>query len=310
MVKPVQNASVDALVANDHPTAIAIGNFDGVHLGHLTLFDETRRLADQEGLDAIAVTFDPHPRQYFTKNNDPFLIQTIDERSRLIDAAGMDSVLILKFDDYLANMPPDQFIQEVLIDRLMASHVVVGSDFTFGRRAAGDIDTLKRADEFYTHAMPLLTTPDGGAISSTRIRQLIADGKIGPAVDLLGHPWRLSGDVVMGDKRGREIGFPTANVPYPPGIIRPAFGVYAVNVTIDGTPHHGMANIGIRPTYPLDHAMIEVYIFDFDQDIYDRHIEIMPVEKIRPEKKFDGLDALQSQLKQDKQAAMDIFQPC
>lgn len=220
----------------------------------------------------------------------------------------MDRVIILAFDDQLANMTAKSFIDEILVNRLLARHVVVGDDFTFGHRAAGDINTLRTADEFDTHAMPLLSGLDGDPISSTRIRGMIRDGDMGSAINLLGHPWVLSGQVVKGDRRGTTIGFPTANVPYPEHVIRPPFGVYATRIQINGIWYDGVANIGIRPTYPLDRPLIEVYIFNFDRNIYGNKIRVAPMEIIRAERHFDGPESLKNQLEQDKKRAKEILQ--
>lgn len=285
----------------DHtPCVLAIGNFDGVHKGHVHLLHQARDIAAANGLPLHILTFEPHPRQFFAPDATPFRLTNAATREQLLLAAGADKVITLPFNADMAATSADDFIQKILISTLNAKHIVVGADFHFGAKRAGCVDTLKSA--IPTTPITLL-----GDISSTRIRDLITAGDITGANAMLGRLWTIEGEVIHGDKRGREIGFPTANIPFI-NTLCPAYGIYAVWVDIgDGTQRAGAANIGLRPMFALQKPLLEVYLFDFNGDLYGKTLKVTPVSRLRGEENFNSLDALISQISKDCTAARDIL---
>lgn len=280
---------------------VVIGNFDGVHRGHLALIDAARRIADRSGVPLAALTFEPHPRRLFRPDDPPFRLSDDAGRSALLAAAGVAHLYRLTFDWDFASLRAADFIDRVLRDGIGAVHVVVGADFCFGQLRRGTAQTL--IDSGLPVTVVDKVGDEEGALSSSAVRQALRAGDIALATRLLGHPWDVSGVVQVGDRRGRELGYPTANVPLGE-FLHPAYGVYAawVKIVEDGPDAPWLmaaTNIGIRPMFALSVGQIEAHILDFNRDIYGRTLCIRPVQKLRGEAKFDSLDALIAQIGRD-----------
>ncbi len=290
-------------------SVIAIGNFDGVHLGHQDVLRHARMLADKHGYDFCALTFSPHPRQVFQPNIAPFRLSPDAVKADLFETLiKPDRFEVLDFTTDFQHQSAEAFIDSILIDRLNAAIVIVGRDFHFGYKRSGNLQTLVDRPEFETVSADLIEI-GGEIVSSTRIRAHFKLAEIEQANALLGWEWYIQSTVVHGDKRGRELGYPTANMHFGETLV-PAHGIYAVKVQIEGddTWHHGAANIGIRPMFETAMPMVETFIFDFDDDLYDKVLKIKPVQKIRDEMKFDNLDDLKSQMAKDCEIARKILQ--
>lgn len=297
--------------AGGRGTIAALGNFDGVHLGHRALLKEAARLAQKEGALFAVFVFEPYPREFFRPDGDPFRLTPFRAKARLLEEIGADVLLVFPFDAALAGMPSENFVLNVLVEELGIKHVVVGEDFRYGKGRAGDATTLSYMGEmegFGVTIFPHLTDGQGTKISSSRIRDALHDGRPDEAARLLGHWWSVEAHVAEGDKRGRTLGFPTANLELD-GTLSPAFGVYAVRAYIRGLgqPHDGVANFGIRPTFDKRSPLLEVHLFDFVGDLYGQLLRVELVSYLRPEVKFDGLEALKSQLAADRDAAKAIL---
>ena len=284
------------------PTIATIGNFDGVHLGHRALLAQTRALADVSGAAAIALTFDPAPRDLLRPGNPILRLQTLDDRARSLLEAGLDAVVIDPFDHALAGLEPSVFATKILRDRLRAVGIVIGWDFRFGRGRTGDADTLRSA-----LGVPVISVPaqhlEGDVLSSSRIRQALVEGDVTSAARWLGRPHRVVGTVIHGDQRGRTLGFPTANVD-PRTPLVPADGVYAVRVSAGELEHWpGVANVGVRPTFGPGRRGIEVHLLGFAGDLYGRVLAVDFVARLREERRFESSDALLRQIRTDAAAA-------
>jgi riboflavin kinase / FMN adenylyltransferase len=281
---------------------VALGNFDGVHLGHQAVIGKALDLAKSLGAPAGVMTFEPHPRSVFTPDQPPFRLTPFRIKARLIEALSVDFLLMQHFDKAFAGHTAEQFIEEVLLRGLGVRAVVVGYDFCFGKGRQGSVEMLRGRPEFQTVTVDAQTGPDGQTYSSNLIRQSLLDGKPDMAARILGRPWEIEGRVETGDQRGRTIGFPTANL-HLGDYMRPALGVYAVRAGIDqgtGTVwHDGVANLGRRPTFDKQDEILEAHLFDFDGDLYGRHLRVALAGYIRPERKFDGLPALKAQIAAD-----------
>lgn len=290
-------------------SVIVIGNFDGVHLGHQDLFAYARQLANDENMDLTILTFSPHPKRVFQPNIAPFRLTTSSTKKALITQyANQDQYTVLDFNDELRALSAHDFIDQILIQKCNAGIVIVGQDFCFGHQRQGDVAMLKANHAFKTIGYDLLKIGNH-VVSSSRIRDHLKSAEIEQANALLGWNWFLQAEVVHGDKRGRELGYPTANMHFGETIV-PDHGVYAVKILIEGEDEfrHGAANIGIRPMFETRLPMCETFIFDFDQDIYGKVLNVYPVQKIRNEMKFDDLDALVDQMKNDCIIAENILQ--
>jgi riboflavin kinase / FMN adenylyltransferase len=288
----------------------ALGNFDGFHLGHQAVVGAAAALAERRQAPLAVVTFDPHPARLFKPDIPSFGLTTLTQKLGLLEGFGVDTAIVLPFDMALANLTAEAFVETILQDQLGLKGAVTGFDFTFGKGRQGTTERLHALGR--TSGMDVETVQPvsaGGAlpVSSTSIREKLMAGAPQTAASLLGHWWRLSGTVSHGDKRGRTIGFPTANVPLG-DYVRPGFGVYAVRVLgLDGAVLEGVANIGNRPTVGGTEARTEVHLFDFEGDIYGRDIEIEIVEFIRPEQKFSSLETLKAQIAADSATAQKIL---
>jgi len=283
----------------DH-TVVAIGNFDGVHRGHQALLKKARSLADYHGFSLLILTFEPHPRQFFKPDIAPFRITPAPVKAQIFDQLiHPDFYAVMNFDGALAELSPPDFIQDILINYCHAKIIIVGQDFRFGKRRSGCIDTFRARPDFETIVFDVVREGDG-IISSSCIRADLQSADMVRANTLLGWEWYIESEVIHGDKRGRTLGFPTANMRFG-GAIVPSHGVYAVRVLIEGEAKWriGAANIGTRPMFATEEPLLETHIFDFDQDIYGKYLKVKPVVKLRDEMKFDSLDALIDQMTQD-----------
>ena len=280
---------------------VALGNFDGFHLGHQAVVGRAVSRARAERRPALVATFDPHPVRHFRPDAAPFRLTTLDQRADLFAAAGADAMVVFGFDAGLAALTAEQFVAERLVAALRVGGVVTGEDFTFGRGKSGNVGGLAAAGAAHGFSVDTVgpVALDGMAVSSSRIRAALVAGDPREAARLLTRPFAIRGTVVHGDKVGRTIGYPTANLELG-SYLRPAYGIYAVRGRLaDGRVLAGAANLGIRPSFDPPKELLEPYFFDFDGDLYGQEIEVALVEYLRPEAKFDGLDALQEQMAQD-----------
>jgi riboflavin kinase / FMN adenylyltransferase len=284
---------------------VALGNFDGFHLGHQAVVGRAVALARAQGRPAIVATFDPHPVRYFKPDVPPFRLTSLDQRQRLFAEAGADAMLVFKFDAELANVAAQDFITDRLIARACAAGVVTGEDFTFGKGRGGN--TMVLAEIGGAHGLIVETVGPveeaGETISSSRIRDALQAGDCAAATHLMTRPFAIQGIVQHGDKVGRTIGYPTANLDMA-DYLRPRYGIYAVRGRLpDGRVLDGAANLGVRPTFDPPKELLEPYFFNFSGDLYGQEIEVELHSFIRPEAKFDSLEALTAQMERDCEAA-------
>lgn len=278
--------------------SVAVGNFDGVHRGHKAVLKMARDAADRLGGPAIALTFEPHPRSYFS-GRPIFRLSPPEEKATLLGEAGMDATLSLPFGD-LAEESAEGFIERVLVRGLAARQVCIGYDFRFGAARRGDAEMLRRAGRaggFTVHVAPPMAD-ETGPVSSSRIRKALASGDMALANDLLGHPWLMGGKVVAGQQIGRTLGYPTANIVLSDDV-ELAHGIYAVRVAFAGTTRDGVASFGRRPTFDNGAVLLEVFVLDFDGDLYGKRMDVRFQAFLRPELKFDGAAALIAQMDRD-----------
>jgi len=290
--------------------AVTIGNFDGVHLGHLSLLAELRRQAQAVGGPAVAVTFDPHPLQLLQPERFLPVLTTIADRAALLQAGGADQVLILRTSPELLRLTPDAFFTEVLVGRLAARALVEGQDFRFGRDRAGSVETLAglcRAKELVLSIVPPLAR-DGVVVSSSRVRNALLAGDVRKATALLGRPYRLHGTVGVGQRRGRRLGFPTANLERFETVV-PGDGVYAVRAWSQGASWPAAANVGPNPTFSEDARKVEVHLIGFSGDLYGAALAVDFVDRLRDTRPFGGVDDLVRQLRADVDQAARLAGP-
>ena len=291
------------------PIIAAIGNFDGVHRGHLYLLEEAMKLAQNHGAQTGVVVFDPHPRRYFRPDDPPFLLTMLDQRDHLLKAAGADHVISLAFDKDLAALSPEEFVHDILADKLGLAGIVAGADFHFGKARAGDGAALQRLASDNGMVSKIVTLLEGGSAEkygSTAIRDVLVRGDIERVTKMLGRHWCVSGPVIVGEQRGRTIGFPTANMMLGE-LIEPRYGVYATRVHVGDGVLPAVSNFGRRPTVGAKAPLLETHLLDFDGDLYGQDIKISFIDFIRDERKFDGLDALQAQIAADCERARKIL---
>ncbi|MTJ79868.1 MAG: bifunctional riboflavin kinase/FAD synthetase [Telmatospirillum sp.] len=293
--------------------AVALGNFDGVHLGHQAVIGKACQIGRDAGVVSGVMSFEPHPRALFAPGGAPFRLTPFRTKARLIETLGPDYLLMQRFDREFASLTAEDFIERVLVAGLGTRHVVVGYDYVFGKGRGGDVALLRQAagsHGFDVTCVRPVETGDGLIYSSTRIREALGSGQPREAERLLGRPWEIEGRVEHGDERGRTIGFPTANVELA-DYLHPAVGVYAVMAGIDHGERTewlpGVANFGRRPTFDKADVLLEVHLFDFNGDLYGRHLRVGLVEFLRPERKFNGLDALKTQIEEDCRAAREVL---
>jgi riboflavin kinase / FMN adenylyltransferase len=292
--------------ASDH-VALTIGNFDGVHRGHQAMLSRLTEAADDLGLPSAVLTFDPHPREFFARDAAPPRLSTLRSKLELFASFGVARVYVARFDARLATLTANQFIDDVLVKALGIRWVLVGDDFRFGRGRAGDLAVLRAsARSFSVEAMTTVTV-DGERVSSTAIRVALAKGELDHAAKMLGRPYAIKGRVAHGEKLGRNLGFPTANVALRH---KPALsGVFAVRVRgLGDSPRSGVASLGVRPTIRADaRPLLEVFVFDFNAAIYGQRIRVEFLHKLRDEERYADLDALKRQIHADVAQARDYF---
>lgn len=294
----------------DRGATAAIGNFDGVHLGHQSVIDLARDGGN--GAPLGIVTFEPHPREFFAPDAPPFRLTSSETRAHRLEKLGVERLYELPFNATLSSLTPEEFARDVIHEGLGLSHVVVGADFCFGKGRSGNAEDLRRFGEKMGFAVTIAPLIKGGEVqvSSTAIRNALTDGHPRDAAAMLGHWHRIDGPVIGGDQRGRDLGFPTANMSID-GLHPPKFGVYAVLVDVLEGPYQGSykgaASVGVRPMFGVNKANIETFLFDFSGDLYGTRLSIALVEFLRPEWKFDGLEALIAQIDADCAQCREIL---
>jgi riboflavin kinase/FMN adenylyltransferase len=280
---------------------VALGNFDGFHLGHQAVVGAAVARARAEGRPALVATFDPHPVRFFRPETPAFRLTTLDQRQRLFEAAGADAMIIFGFDATLAATTAEEFVKDRLLGLIGASGVTTGEDFTFGKGRGGNVETLKAygAELGFSVEAVAPVEAEGEPVSSSRIREALKAGDCDTATRLLTRPFAIEGVVEHGDKRGRTIGYPTANLSLS-NYLRPRYGIYAVRARLpDGRLLSGAANVGIRPTFSPPKELLEPYFFDFSGDLYGQTIEVQLISFIRDEQRFESLEALTGQMERD-----------
>ncbi|OWU76327.1 bifunctional riboflavin kinase/FAD synthetase [Phaeobacter sp. 22II1-1F12B] len=296
---------------SDRGASVAIGNFDGVHLGHRSVI----KLAEQADATAPTgvLTFEPHPREFFAPDSPPFRLMSRDARRHRLEKIGVDILYELAFDAGMVALTPEEFARDVIADGLGLAHVVVGADFRFGKGRSGGAEELQAFGKQFGFGVTIapLLEENATTISSTAIRTALSEARPGDAAAMLGHWHRIEGKVIDGEKRGRELGYPTANMSID-GLHPPAFGVYAVLVDVLDGPHkgsyHGAASLGVRPMFGENRANLETFIFDFKGDLYGSTLSVGLVEFLRPEMKFEGLESLIAQMDADCDKARKVLE--
>ncbi|MGV8073352.1 MAG: bifunctional riboflavin kinase/FAD synthetase [Syntrophobacteraceae bacterium] len=288
---------------------LTIGNFDGVHRGHEALFQRVKEWARKLNGESVVVTFHPHPLEVLSPGNGPSFITAHERKLELIEAAGIDAAIVIPFTKDFAEISAEDFVKDLLVGRLGVKAIVVGYDYRFGRGREGDIDFLKEKGREFGFEVDTVSgiSIDGTMVSSTIIRRFIQDGRIDEAGKLLGRYYEISGLVVHGRSRGgRLLGFPTANIRMP-SLASPRNGIYAAQVDVDGVQYGGAANLGYNPTFGDEELSLEVYILDFDRDIYGKTITVRFIERLRDEKRFSGPEELKAQISKDVERAREIL---
>lgn len=289
------------------PTVVTIGTFDGVHIGHQKIIKRLINTGKSQGLKSVILTFFPHPRMVLQKDSNIKLINTIDERSAILDSVGLDLLIIKKFNKAFSRLSAEDFVKQVLVDKLHVKKVIIGYDHRFGRNRNADINDLKIYGETYGFDVEEISVEDidDVAVSSTKIRKALNEGDINKANSFLGYDFMLSGIVVKGKGLGKQLQYPTANIFIEESYkLIPKRGSYIVSSRIDNETIFGMMNIGVNPTVDGKKETIEVHFFDFNKDIYNQKIQINLLERIRDEQKFDSVDALKSQLQKDEETTL------
>lgn len=292
-------------------SVITVGTFDGVHAGHRAIIDTVVEKANERDARSVLVTFDPHPRNIINPDAGIKLLTTLQERSEILDELGIDTMIVIPFDRDFSLLSSKEFVRDIIHKKIGVSEFVIGYDHQFGRNREGTIETIEKLGKELGFDAYVVSKREVGekTVSSTAIRNAISEeGNVDEAAEFLQRPYRLNGTVVHGDKRGKQIGFPTANIkPEHVNKIIPQDGVYAVKVRINGNLYDGMMNIGTRPTFDGKVQTLEVHLFNFDEDIYGKEVQVRFYNRIRDEKKFDGKDELIGQLKQDEKQARKLL---
>ena len=299
----------DPRPARWHQPVLALGNFDGMHRGHLKIVERVRRGAEERGSTAVAMTFEPHPSKIVRPDKAPPLLMAPQQKLDALARAGMHGVAVVRFTPDLARWEPEAFVRTVLVEWLHVAEVWVGANFLFGHDRSGNFSLLRSLGARYGFRAEKIDPVryKDFVVSSTRVRRLIGEGRVDEAGALLGHHYVIEGTVVAGQKRGHALGFPTANV-CPDNELIPPHGVYATTMTLDGVAYPSVTNIGTRPTFDSgDERVIETHALGFDKDLYGTKVRIGFVLRLRDEKKFDGITALKSQIDADRTRARDLF---
>lgn len=290
-----------------HPV-LALGNFDGLHRGHFKIIERVKRGADERGGTAMAMTFDPHPPRVVRPDKAPPLLMTTEQRTEALHRAGVDVVAIVRFTHDLSQWTPETFVKTVLVDWLRVSEVWVGANFLFGHDRAGNFSLLRTLGQrmgFRADKIDPVRYKDF-VVSSTRVRRLVSEARVDEAAALLGHPYYLDGTIVGGRQRGREIGFPTANLQTSNELLPPC-GVYATTLTVDGAVRPGLTNIGVRPTFGETDVTVETHLLGYAGDLYGKTVRLSFVQRLRDERRFADVDALRAQIEADQRHAERLF---
>ncbi len=288
---------------------LALGNFDGLHRGHLKIIERVRRGAAEHGGTPMAMTFDPHPSRVVRPDKAPPLLMTKEQRLEAFERAGINAIAVVRFTPELSQWDPETFVRTVLVDWLRVSEVWVGANFLFGHDRSGNFSTLRTLGQRYGFRADKIDPVryKEFVVSSTRVRRLVAEGRMDEAGALLGHQFYVDGRVVPGAHRGRELGFPTANLETSNELLPPN-GVYATTVTIDGIVHPSITNVGLRPTFgDTTKTVIEAYVLAYEGDLYGRQVRLGFVQRLRDERKFEDVDALRAQIEADRRRAERLF---
>ncbi|MBN1615423.1 MAG: bifunctional riboflavin kinase/FAD synthetase [Deltaproteobacteria bacterium] len=302
---------IDRIPSELKNAVVTIGNFDGIHLGHRLIFEQVIAEARSQKVKAVVISFDPHPKMLLHPERKPFyLITSLEEKIRLLDEIGIDALILIPFSLEFSKTTAEAFVGGILWEKLHIRKIFIGHDYTFGRGKEGNEAFLVQQGKKLGFDVDVINafTINGGIVSSTRIRNAILDGDVKTADAMLGRPYNLSGPVVEGHRRGAGLGFPTANID-PEKVLVPARGVYAVLAEVDGKRYQGVLNIGYNPTFADEKRSVEVHLLDFEGDLYGKTLEVLFVERIRDEVKFDGPDKLVAQIRQDIDKARIILKP-
>jgi riboflavin kinase/FMN adenylyltransferase len=292
-----------------HKPVLALGNFDGLHRGHTKIIERVRRVAAERGATSLVLTFDPHPPRIVRPDKAPPLLMTLQQKLEALEKAGVQGVAIVTFTPELSQWEPEVFVRTVLVDWLHVGEVWVGADFLFGRNRSGNFSLLRALGGHYGFRVEKIDPVryKDFVVSSTRVRRLVAEGRVDEAGALLGRHVFIDGRVVKGAGRGRELGVPTANLDSPNELLPPN-GVYATTVTVDGVVHAGVTNIGLRPTFAdVTRPMIEVHVLGLDRDLYGQQVRLGFIQRLRDERRFPDVDALKAQIDADVRRARRLF---
>lgn len=291
----------------ESPTSATIGNFDGVHIGHQKIISSVKKEAAEKDLSSCVITFHPHPQKVLQNIDVPLLVP-IRERLKLLERQGVDYVACYTFTPELSKISAKDFITDTLVGKLNLKHLIVGPDFSFGRKREGNAELLKIMGEQYGFETKVLgpATIGGEVVSSSAVRGFVTDGDVKKATTFLGYDFYIEGQVIEGERRGTKIGFPTLNLDTDWDIL-PKVGVYATRVYIDGEKKGSITNVGYRPTFGSDELLVETHVFDFDRDIYKKRVRVEFVDRVRDERKFDSADALVDQIKKDVVRVKEIL---
>ena len=292
-----------------HKPVLALGNFDGLHRGHTKIIERVRRVAAERGATSLVLTFDPHPPRIVRPDKAPPLLMTLQQKLEALEKAGVQGVAIVTFTPELSQWEPEVFVRTVLVDWLHVGEVWVGADFLFGRNRSGNFSLLRALGGHYGFRVEKIDPVryKDFVVSSTRVRRLVAEGRVDEAGALLGRHVFIDGRVVKGAGRGRELGVPTANLDSPNELLPPN-GVYATTVTVDGVVHAGVTNIGLRPTFAdVTRPTIEVHVLGLDRDLYGQQVRLGFIQRLRDERRFPDVDALKAQIDADVRRARRLF---
>jgi riboflavin kinase/FMN adenylyltransferase len=291
----------------ENSTSATIGNFDGVHVGHKKIISAVKKEAQEQGISSCVITFHPHPQKVLQNIDIPLLVP-IRERLKLLEKEGVDVVACYTFTKDIAKIPAKDFVTDILIGKLNLKHLIVGPDFSFGRKREGNLDLLNKMGRVYGFDTEVVETAliDGEIVSSTSIRNMVREGNVVKAGKFLGYNFYIEGQVKEGEKRGRQIGFPTANLDTDWDIL-PKIGVYATLAHVDDRVLKSITNVGYQPTFGKNELLIETHIFNFNEDIYKKRIKIEFIDRVRDEQKFGGPEALVEQIKKDVERVKEIL---
>jgi riboflavin kinase / FMN adenylyltransferase len=300
----------DSEIINAKNAVVTVGSFDGLHIGHFKILDKVKECAAQNNGSSVVVTFEPHPRSVVSQNFDLKILTTLDEKIEILEKAEIENLVVIDFTKEYSQLTSEEFIKQCIVEKIGASHMVIGHDHKFGKDRLGDVDKLKEIGSKYKFNVSAVTplSVDGEIVSSTAIRSALVEGNIEKADSFLGRNYLLNGKVVIGAQRGRLLGFPTANIlPDDAKKAVPVNGVYFTACEFENEKHYGIMNIGYRPTFERKHELVlEVHILNFNRDIYGKQFKVSFLKRLREEKKFESKDALIHQMELDKRIASEM----